>query len=133
MTPNSGRSRSRLADRRCGVTLIEIVVVVGILGLLAAFLAPFLFQVRMRAGRTQGINNLKQIGISVHAYTDTFTRMPAIAAKGPDGRLGSILYHILPFIEQGPIYNRGPAWAANTIGITIPTYLDPADPSAPPG
>ena len=84
---------------RRGVTLIEIVVVLGILGLLAAFMAPFLFQVRMRAGRTQGINNLKQLGLSVHAYSDTFTRMPAIAAKGPDGRPGSILYHILPILR----------------------------------
>src|SRR5438552_4961725 len=116
---------------RRGVTLIEIIVVLGILGLLAAFLAPFLFQVRVRAGRTQGLNNLKQIGLAVHMHQDAFKNIPPIAAAGPDGRHGSILYHLLPYIEQFQVYNRGPAWEANTIGVTIPTYLDPADPSAP--
>src|SRR5438445_4394585 len=133
MPPNSRRSPSRLPGGRRGVTLIEIVVVLGILGLLAAFLAPFLFQVRMRAGRAQGINNLKQIGIAVHTHQDAFKRLPPIAAKGPGDRPGSILYHLLPFIEQGQVYNRGPAWEANTIDVVMRIYLDPGDPSALPG
>src|SRR6184192_4020272 len=117
---------------RRGVTLIEIVVVLGILGLLAAFLAPFLFQVRVRAGRAQGINNLKQIGIAVHSHHDLAKRLPHIAAA-INGRHGSILYHLLPYVEQFQVYNRGPVWDANTIDVIIPLYLDPADPSAPRG
>lgn len=119
--------------KRSGITLIEIVAVLGLLLMLAAMLVPFLARVRLSAARSQGMNNLRQIVLSVHNYADQYRRIPPTVGNGVDGRHSTILYHLLPFIEQGPLYNRGSPWEAGTIDVVVPTYIDPRDPTAPPG
>jgi hypothetical protein len=117
--------------KRPGITLIEIIAVLGLLLMLAAMLAPALFRVRGQAARSQSMNNLRQIGIAVHNHSDSYNRLPPTAGRGPGGRSGSVLYHLLPFVEQGPLYNRGAVWEANTVGMLVPVYLDPRDTTSP--
>src|ERR1700678_4387121 len=51
-------------------TLIELLVVIAILGILAALLFPALAAAKNHAKRTACLNNLKQINIGIHLYTD---------------------------------------------------------------
>src|SRR5437764_5364938 len=75
--------------RRGGFTLIEIVVVIAIIAILIALLVPAVQKVREAAARTQSLNNLKQIGLALHACHDARRKLPTtrscFGGLEPDG------------------------------------------------
>src|SRR2546430_6471571 len=123
---------TRNIRRRSGVTLIEIVVVLAILLFLLALLFPVVAYVRARADLVRGMNHLKNVTLATINYADTHKNMLPPIAGSHGGVHGSIFFHILPYVEQTPLYNQGSVWTAGTIGTRIEVYLDPRDPSAPP-
>ena len=99
--------------RRLGFTLIELLVVIAIIAVLIALLLPAVQQAREAARRTQCKNNMKQMGLACFNYESTFSRFPS-SGKGlnPIATGTKALFPVstftsmLPFIDQGPLYNN---------------------------
>lgn len=87
--------------RSRGFTLIEILVVIGIIALLIALILPAVQASREAARRVQCANNLKQIGIALNAYDTTVGSLPS----GLNGSRFSIHAMILPYLDQVSVYN----------------------------
>src|SRR5882672_1087480 len=92
---------------RRGFTLIELLVVIAIIGVLVALLLPAVQSAREAARRVQCSNHLKQYGLGIHNYHDTFQVFP-INATGTNGSALPRLtwqIRILPFMEQSAVFN----------------------------
>lgn len=128
--------------RHVGFTLIELLVVIAIIAVLIALLLPAVQQARESARRTQCKNNLKQIGLALHNYHDTYNTLPPGAVQTFTGNLqneASWISMILPGIDQTPLFNRAnfsscfgctnspgnPAWEISS--QKIPMMLCPSD------
>ena len=110
------RRITRSAIWRRGFTLVELLVVIAIIGVLVALLLPAVQSAREAARRMQCSNNLKQIGIAMHNFHDTFGVLPPGATTNgtsPAARKFNIpggVQHgwgifIYPFIEQKNLYD----------------------------
>ncbi|MCO8125400.1 DUF1559 domain-containing protein [Stieleria sp. TO1_6] len=98
-----------------GFTLLELLVVVGVIGTLVGLLLPAVQAAREAARRMSCSNNLKQIALGVAQYHAAFEILPPQGtgtfnhANDPNTtnqfRL-SYLFSITPFIGQSPMWER---------------------------
>jgi prepilin-type N-terminal cleavage/methylation domain-containing protein len=140
----------RCSPRRSSAafTLIELLVVIAIIAILIGLLIPAVQKVRSSAARAKSENNLKQMTLAVHTLNDAIGKLPpgvgwfpgttpVTATTAPSPR-GTFFYFLLPYIEQGNLYNSiggsatvADASSAAATSAVVSTFLGPQDPSLP--
>lgn len=131
--------RLTIREQPRGFTLVELLVVIAILGILIALLLPAVQAAREAARRMQCANNLKQLGLGMHNYEDSFRKFPFSYVASWDFNFQCWGTRLLPYLEQGPLYDQyddrvppfneaafygfDPAVAAKNISI-IQTHLE---------
>jgi prepilin-type N-terminal cleavage/methylation domain-containing protein/prepilin-type processing-associated H-X9-DG protein len=113
--------------RRGGFTLIELLVVIAIIAVLIALILPAVQSAREAARRAQCANNLKQIGLAIQQYHVSHNCLPPGQLLYFNWLDISALVHILPFLEQQPLFN-----AFNVADVFPFTGMGPVLPSYPP-
>ncbi len=132
---------------RVGFTLVELLVVIAIIGILIALLLPAVQAAREAARRSQCSNNLKQLALAIHNYSDAFKTFPSgFITNFPTAPATLERSHwswgalILPFVEQAPLHDqlqvgRMPLWAnlTTTAGLgalqtPLSAFVCPSDP-----
>ncbi len=124
---------------RHGVSLVEILVVIAIIGILLSLLLPAVQAAREAARMTVCRNNLKQIGLAVHLYHNVnHVFPPTFCLQGTGTREDSWSVHgrLLPYLEQNQAYDRvdlDQDWHlqvdSGVPALKIPIYLCPTDPN----
>ncbi len=135
--PKSSPVNTRSAQKK-GFTLIQLLVALAILGVLVALLLPSAQRrVPGAARRTQCKMYLKQIGLALHNYHDTFQAFPPAYTVDENGKpLHSWRTLILPFLDQQALYEKidlSKPWddPANeeAFKTSIPGYRCPSSPA----
>jgi len=122
---------------RRGMTLVELLAVIAIIGLLVALLLPAVQSARESARRMQCGNNLRQVVLAYHGVHTSENALPALCGYDVDPLLPPASLMILPHLDQLPIFSRFDRGktvrdAANQPVLTtpVPAFACPSDPQA---
>ncbi len=125
-------------------TLVEVLVVIGIIGILIAILLPAVQAAREAMRRVQCQNQLHQIGLALANYHSAYGRLPAGAIRprgyednGRDQPRATWAIGILPMMELMALHELYDATEDTTADsnqafreTNVPAYQCPSDPNA---
>ena len=100
--------------RRRAFSLVELLAVIGIVGVLLALLLPAIQVARESARRTECANQLKQLGMAAHNFHASFDRLPpgylgsqpAVAVPPFDDQYIGVIPYLLPYMEAESVHER---------------------------
>ena len=124
---------------RFGVTLIELMTVIGVIAVIAGLALMAIQKVRDSASNAQCRHNLGQIALAARAYADTNGRLPPGFSNATKA---GVLVYLLPYLDQQPTFSQlpagvqqgtGAAWSTqaplsstNPVNTRIPLFECPA-------
>ena len=117
---NTDRTSGRAT--RAGFSLIELLVVIGVIGVLAGLLLPAVQAAREAARRAQCLNNMKQLALAANAFESSRGGLPAAATGGPlpvfrggsDFCFVSAQTLLLPYLEQSTLFDA--------VNFSVPSF-----------
>src|SRR5689334_20570899 len=118
--PTAARSNARLVSaremRQSAFTLVELMVVIGIISALVAILLPALRVARDRATSLKCLNTLRQIGLASLMYSnESRGKVPWFSSTGGPGT-GGWQFMLTPYLARDPAYQtpgtyfKSPVW-----------------------
>ncbi|MEW4526699.1 DUF1559 domain-containing protein [Maioricimonas sp. JC845] len=131
--------RERSGCDRRGLSMIELIVVMGLIAMLAALTLPAVGKARQAARRTQCINNLRNIAFGLTQFDQSHNRLPASGNYWHNEKLNSRRHvswavTLLPYIGEQTLFDHldlslpldDPANEALTEAY-VPIYVCPVD------
>ena len=124
---------------RSGFSLVELLVVIGIVAILTGLLLPAVQQVRESARRTSCANHLRQISLAMLSYESAHQRYPAGSEKidggdtatlSDDLLITSTALRVAAFMEFG-VLRETAIDAARAQGVSRVDMIDYVDPELP--
>jgi prepilin-type N-terminal cleavage/methylation domain-containing protein len=126
-----------------GLTLVELLVVIAVIGILVALLLPAIQSAREAARNTECKNHLKQLGLATHMFIDTYKVFPQHSGyitnfflgiyhptgplTGPEDLVGGPpwIWQLFPFLEEARIMPH------SVLGLALSNGIDPQMHSVP--
>ncbi len=93
-------TRGMVGEPRRALTLVELMVMIAVIALLIGLILPAVLKAREAARRAHCLGSLKQIGLSIHNYHDSYGVLPPGVVNG-----WAPSFVLIPFLESSPLYN----------------------------
>ena len=94
--------------KRRGLTLVELLVVIAVIGILVGLLLPAVLSARSSGRRSQCANNLRQLGVAVQQFHERHGMLPAYWGSmtgRPRDHFGGWLLHLLPDLGEQAFFD----------------------------
>ncbi len=120
-------------NQRLAFTLVELLTVIAVISVLIGLLLPAVQQARIAAARIQSLNNIKQVSLSIHIYSDSNNSLPNYLKPMQISSLNQdVLFEILPYLEQENLYRHGLDpdnydKFTEFLASNVKQYIDPLD------
>jgi prepilin-type N-terminal cleavage/methylation domain-containing protein len=126
------RFTERIREMRKGVTLLEVLVVLALIGILVLLLLPAVQKARESAALVQSQNNLKQIALGLHQVAGEYDgNLPGVFQSAPVFEDATFITLLL-YLEQSQVFNErlGQNRVQDFLRFQVRTYINPLDGSS---